>query len=155
MTPTGKLQLLLVEDSPADVFLVRRAMQEEGLDFTLEVAEDGETAIQMIDRVDTGACPTTPALVLLDVNVPRKSGSQVLQRVRSSPRCGGIPVVVISSSDSPTERRRAFELGATEYFCKPSSLLEFMKLGALVRRLHRQARGETSSAAGGAVTSSL
>ena len=141
---TESIPLLLVEDSPADVFLIRRAMQEEGLQFSLEVAEDGEAAIRFIAQIDEGLAPSVPHLMLIDVNVPRKSGSDVLQRVRSSPRVGNIPVVMISSSDSPAERRRASELGATAYFCKPSSLTEFMKLGKLVRELlagHRTLAG--------------
>jgi CheY-like chemotaxis protein len=128
---------MLVEDSPADVFLVKKAIEEAGLAFSLEVANDGESAIQMVDRIDAGDA-IVPSVLLLDVNVPRKSGNEVLQRLRQSRRCGNIPVVVISSSDSPEDRRRACELGAREYFRKPSSLAEFMQLGALVRRLHEE-----------------
>jgi CheY-like chemotaxis protein len=133
------LSLLLVEDSPADVFLIRRAMQEAGLEFSLDVAEDGEAAIRMISRVDDSTDSRAPSVILIDVNVPRRSGNEVLERVRQSPRCACVPVIMISSSDSAAERRRAFDLGATEYFCKPSSLPEFMKLGALVRSLHEAA----------------
>jgi CheY-like chemotaxis protein len=132
-----EISLLLVEDSPADVFLVETAMREEGLCFDLKVLEDGESAIQMIDRVDAEA-ERAPSFLLLDVNVPRKDGTQVLERVRRSPRCGKIPVVVISSSDAPADRQRALDMGATEYFRKPSTLVEFMQLGKVVRRLHEK-----------------
>lgn len=132
------LSLLLVEDSPADVYLVKEAIQEEGLRFQLQVVGDGEKAIQIIDRVDAGEGIAVPNLILLDMSVPRRNGIEVLQRVRSSPRCGKVPVVMISSSDSPVERKRAFELGATEYFRKPSTLTDFMQLGKLVRRLHEE-----------------
>lgn len=135
---TDRISLMLVEDSPADVYLVKEAMREEGLDCDLKVAEDGEMAIQIIDRVDQDAETPAPKLALLDINVPKKNGTQVLQRLRRSPRCGKIPVVMISSSDSPAERQRAFDLGATDYFRKPSSLKEFMQLGKLIRRLHEQ-----------------
>jgi CheY-like chemotaxis protein len=118
---------------------VMEAMRFEGLDVHLEVVNDGERAIQMLDRVDAGSESALPTLLLLDVNVPRKSGTEVLERLRRSPRCGEIPVVMISSSDSPLDRKRAFDLGATEYFHKPSSLMEFMQLGKLVRRLHEKA----------------
>lgn len=138
---TDRFSLLLVEDSPADVYLVREAMRQEGLNVDLEVAEDGERAMAIVDRVDAAPESQAPELMLLDINVPRRSGNQVLARVRGSLRCGHIPVVMISSSDSPAEQRRAFELGATAYFRKPSSLSEFMELGKLVRRLHEQARG--------------
>jgi DNA-binding response OmpR family regulator len=138
MTVDGleRLPVLLVEDSPADVFLVRRALQEEGLDFSLDVAEHGEAAIQMINRFDESIEQPAPKLILIDVNIPRTSGNEVLKRVRQSTRCSALPVIMISSSDSPDERRNAIEQGATEYFCKPSNLGEFMQLGKLVRRLH-------------------
>jgi len=131
-----QLSLLLVEDSPGDVFLVKEAIQKEGLSFQLEVADDGEAAIRILDRVDAGSESRTPSLMVLDVNVPRKDGKQVLERLRRSPRCGAIPVVMISSSDSPADRQRAIDLGANAYFRKPSTLAEFMQLGKLIRRLH-------------------
>jgi CheY-like chemotaxis protein len=138
------LSLLLVEDSPADVFLVREAMLQEGLNVEMEVAEDGERAIQILDQVDAGRVMRAPELMLLDINVPRRTGNQVLERIRSSPRCAHIPVVMISSSDSPAERNRAFQQGATAYFRKPSNLSEFMELGKLVRELHDQFRRPTA-----------
>jgi CheY-like chemotaxis protein len=138
---TERLSLLLVEDSPADVYLVREAMIQAGLCFDLEVAEDGERAIAIVDRVDAGPQTRAPEVMLLDINVPRRTGNEVLERIRRSPRCARIPVVMMSSSDSPAERRRAFDQGANAYFRKPSSLAEFMQLGKLVRELHQQSRG--------------
>lgn len=142
MTPNSReLSVLLVEDSPADVFLVREIIEGEGLRFHFEVVDDGEAAIRMLDRVDAGGGMAAPNLLLLDVNVPRKNGSQVLERFRQSPRCKDIPVVVISSSDSAADRQCAFELGATEYFRKPSTLAEFRQLGKIVRRLFEETDG--------------
>jgi chemotaxis family two-component system response regulator Rcp1 len=131
--------LLLVEDNPGDVFLVRHVIREEGLKLELKVAEDGEKAIQIIDRLDDGCETSGPELMLLDLNIPRRTGIQVLERLRRSVRYGKIPVVMISSSDSPGERQHALDVGATEYFHKPSNLAGFMQLGKLVRRLHEQA----------------
>ena len=135
-----QLSLLLVEDSPADVFLVREAMKEEGLSCQLEVADDGEKAIRILESVDAGT-QNVPNLLLVDLNVPRQSGTEVLERLRRSPRCSKTPVVMMSTSDTPVERKRAFDLGANEYFCKPSSLAEFMKLGQLLRRLLEEQYG--------------
>ncbi len=143
------LRLLLVEDSPADVFLVREAMQEAGIDFNMEVAEDGERAIHIIDQVDNGSASSCPNFIVLDRNLPRKTGDEVLKRVRRSPKCGNIPVVVITSSDVKAERDHALSLGATEYFCKPSNLGEFMQLGKLIRALHE--RNSANFVAGGRV----
>lgn len=133
-----EIRLLLVEDSPGDVYLIREAVRREGLNYHLEVADDGEVAIELLNRVDADPNEPAPALLLLDLNVPRRNGTEVLQRLRASARCGAIPVIMISSSDSPKERYRAFELGATEYFRKPSSLAEFMSLGKLIRRLYEE-----------------
>jgi CheY-like chemotaxis protein len=129
-----QLSLLVVEDSPADVFLVREALKEEGLSCHLKIADDGEKAIHILDEVDAGG-QDAPNLLLVDLNVPRQNGEHVLERLRRSPRYGKTPVVMMSTSDTAAERKRAFELGATEYFCKPSTLAEFMQLGKLVRIL--------------------
>lgn len=135
------ISLLLVEDSPADIFLVKEAMRSEGLTFQMEVAEDGESAIRFLDRIDANREMAPPSLILLDINIPRRSGTEVLERLRQTDRCRRVPVVVISSSDSPADRQGALELGACEYFRKPSTLDEFMQLGQLIRRLHeRKAR---------------
>jgi CheY-like chemotaxis protein len=135
-----RFSLLLVEDSPADVYLVREAMLHEGLNVDLNVVEDGEKAIEIVNRVDAGGETRAPELMLLDINVPRRTGNEVLERIRRSPRCARIPVLMISSSDSPAERGRAFALGANGYFLKPSSLSEFMQLGRVVRELRDQSR---------------
>ena len=135
-----KLMLLLVEDNPADVFLVREALREESLDCDLEVVDDGEQAIHFIDRVDAGG-QAPPDLLLLDLNVPRIGGEQVLRRLRQSRPCEGIAVVVMTSSDSPHDRKKAAELGAAEYFRKPANLDEFMALGKMVRRLAGKRHG--------------
>jgi CheY-like chemotaxis protein len=132
-----QLRLLLVEDSPADVFLVKEALREEGLNCEVEVAEDGEAAIAILDRVDGPGEGSPPNLLVVDLNLPRVDGSRVLERLRQSPRCGGIPVIVISSSDSMDDRRQATQLAA-EYFRKPSDLDQFMRLGKLIRSLHER-----------------
>lgn len=135
-----KLTLLLVEDNPADVFLVREALHEEGLDCDLEVLDDGEQAIQFFERVNEGG-QAPPDLLLLDLNVPRIGGERVLERLRQSQPCAGVAVVVITSSDSPRDRQKAADLGAAEYFRKPANLDEFMALGKLVRRLADKRHG--------------
>ncbi len=134
------LRLLLVEDNTADVFLVREALREEGLDCDLQVVDDGEQAIQFFERVDAGS-QAPPDLLLLDFNVPRVGGEQVLERLRTIQQCARIVVVVITSSDSPRDRQKATDLGAAEYFRKPANLDEFMALGKLVRRLAEKRHG--------------
>src|SRR6185295_15514564 len=123
-----KFRIILVEDAKPDVMLAREALKRGGLDFELSVLNDGEKAVELIDRLDNDQSAPIPDLVLLDLNLPKKSGLQVLERIRNSHRCSQIPVVVVTSSDSPRDRDQVTHLGATRYFQKPSNLDDLMKL---------------------------
>jgi CheY-like chemotaxis protein len=134
-------QILLIEDAEPDVFLVREALKEAGLDFELRILDDGEKAVEYFDRLDANAADPSPDVVLLDLNLPKVSGDQVLERLRRSPRCTRLPVIVVTSSDTPADKMRAARLGATRYFRKPSALDQFMQLGRLVRDLLETSAG--------------
>src|SRR5579872_2461550 len=129
------VDILLVEDAEPDVFLVREALRHSGLAFNLNVLDDGEKAIDFIDHLDRNDSAGCPRLVLLDLNLPKRTGDQILNHIRNSVRCKDVPVVIVTSSDSPKDKSQTTLLGATEYFRKPSRLDEFMMLGGLVRRL--------------------
>lgn len=131
---TEKPHVLLVEDNPADINLVEEALEEERLDCELHIMRDGARAIEFIEKMDADQQPT-PDVVLLDLNLPKISGEEVLKRVRSSPKCGHVKVIILSSSDRPKDRERALNLGASEYFRKPSGLAQFMLLGPKVRAI--------------------
>jgi len=125
--------ILLAEDNPGDVFLVRRALLKHGLEVDLIVVEDGQAALRFFDRADADETFARPDLILLDLNLPRTNGSRVLMRIRQSQRCGATPIIVVTSSDSPLDRDVAAKLGATHYFQKPGDLAGFMQLGRIVR----------------------
>jgi len=128
------ITILLAEDNPGDVFLVRRALQKHGLrDVELIVVEDGQAALRYIERVDADDSVFSPDLALLDLNLPRATGSRILLRIRQSRRCGRIPIIIVTSSDSPLDRDAAAQLGASSYFQKPGDLAGFMQLGQVVR----------------------
>lgn len=135
MTSLRLFTIVLVEDAEPDVFLVREALRQAGLNFQLNVLDDGEKAVDFIDTLDSDQSLHCPDLILLDLNLPKRSGDQILQHMRRSPRCGSIPVMVVTSSDSSKDRAESARLGATHYFRKPSRLDEFMQLGPLVRDL--------------------
>lgn len=120
--------ILLVEDNPADVLLIREALKSHDVAARIFVARDGEEGIRMVDEIDEARMPS-PELVILDLNLPRKSGFEVLARVRGSWRCGNKPVVVLSSSAAPRDREKAERLGASRYISKPSTLKEFLAIG--------------------------
>jgi len=124
---------LLAEDNPGDVFLIRRALQKHGLDVRLEVVEDGQAALRYLETVAQDEKTGAPDLALLDVNLPRASGSRILARIRQIPRCQAIPIIMVTSSDSPLDRDTAAKRGATGYFQKPGDLSGFMQLGQVVR----------------------
>lgn len=127
--------LLLVEDNAADANLVEEALVGEQLDSTLHILKDGTKAIEFIDRMDADDRHPNPDLVLLDLNLPKVSGEEVMRRLQRSPRRHGIKVLIISSSDAPADRDRALALGANGYFRKPADLDKFLELGSVVREL--------------------
>jgi CheY-like chemotaxis protein len=131
----GKAQLLLVEDNPADVELVEEALAEAAVDCSLSVVRDGRQAIDFIEHLEAQGEHCCPDLVLLDLNLPKVSGEEVLNRMRLSQKLRMAKVLIISSSDTPFDRERLIRLGANEYFHKPSSLKQFMELGPRVRAL--------------------
>lgn len=135
-----KLHIWLVEDSEADELLMRQALKMDGMDCDFQVSEDGEKAINFIEAIDKTDTGIYPHIVLLDLNLPRKGGARVLERIRQSPKCGCVPVVIVTSSDSPGDKGQAARLGATRYFQKPLDLGEFMKLGPLVREVLNNGR---------------
>jgi CheY-like chemotaxis protein len=127
--------ILLVEDNSGDVFLIRLALEESGIEHELHVVRDGEQAIDFVSRIgQPGGVPCLD-LVLLDLNLPKIEGPQVLIQLRSNPAHSFTPVIVVSSSDAESDRARFAGLLITRYFRKPNDLGEFMQLGALVREV--------------------
>jgi CheY-like chemotaxis protein len=128
-------RILLVEDAEADVYLVRESLGLCGLHVDLSVMDDGEKAVDFIEEADRDEDAVLPHLMLLDLNLPKKSGGQVLERLRKSQRMSELPVIILTSSDSPRDKATAAQLRATDYFRKPSNLDDFMRLGGVVREL--------------------
>jgi two-component system, chemotaxis family, response regulator Rcp1 len=131
----GRVRILLVEDNAGDVFLVRRALEKRGLRPDFTVARDGEEAIRLLDQAAERSAPDQPELVLLDLNLPKINGVQILYHLRHTPAFADTPVIVITSSDSPADRERAMALGANIYFRKPTDLDSFMQFGRVVEDL--------------------
>jgi len=130
-------EILLAEDNPADVYLIRAALDEHGVNLALQVAADGSQVLRIIDQQDV-LDETQLRLIILDLNLPRHDGIEILQRLRGSERLARVPVVVLTSSDSPRDRVAAHELGAAEFLRKPSNLEQFLSLGAVFKELLEQ-----------------
>jgi CheY-like chemotaxis protein len=134
----GKKLLLLVEDNSADVFLVEQAIEFHQVPVRLVVAEDGEQAWRYLENLAANPDLPCPDVVLLDLNLPKRSGAEVLEELRKSSRCPDMPVIVLTSSDSAYDRQRAASLGANRYFRKPTSYREFLEIGAILKEVLTQ-----------------
>jgi CheY-like chemotaxis protein len=125
------LQILLAEDNSGDVALIEQALQEHHIQHALHVVRDGGEAIDFVLRMGTPGRPC-PDLVLLDLNLPKVEGAQVLAEIRKRSECSETPVIVVTSSDAPRDKEKLAKLGVTRYFKKPSDIDEYMKLGVTV-----------------------
>jgi CheY-like chemotaxis protein len=134
MLNPGSLFIVLVDDNPGDVYLVREALATYEVNSRILIAKDGDEAIRFLDQIDAEELPC-PDLLVLDLNLPRKTGFQVLERVRSSPECGTKPVAILSSSYALADRQKAERLGASRYICKPSNLHDFMLIGKELKEM--------------------
>jgi chemotaxis family two-component system response regulator Rcp1 len=124
-----------VEDNQADVFLMREALRAARLPADLEVVNDGEKAVQFFEAADRDPNARCPAFIILDLNIPRIHGTEVLSRLRQSRTCSGAIVLIVTSSDSNKDREEAARLGANGYFRKPSRYQAYLELGNIVRTM--------------------
>jgi len=129
------IRILVAEDNPGDVELVKEALREYEVECELHVARDGGEAQRYIERLGKYADAPRPDLLLLDLNLPKANGFELFQLFRAHELCAGTPVIIMTSSSAPRDRERAAALGAARYFCKPCELTEFLKLGFVVREL--------------------
>jgi two-component system response regulator len=113
---------------------VTEALEYHELKYQLHVASDGLKAANYICRINSEETVPCPDLLLLDLNLPKKDGFEVLELFRAHPLCASNPVIVISSSGAPRDRERVAEFGA-HFFRKPIDLDDFMELGAVVRQV--------------------
>jgi two-component system, chemotaxis family, response regulator Rcp1 len=143
----GRPLILVVEDNKGDVFLIREAIRAAELDAELYIVQDGERALRFIEQVDANESLACPRLVIMDINLPKKQGGEVLEQMRKSRRCADAVTIVVTSSDSDKDREAMAKLGAREYFRKPSQYDDFMKLGDVIKRLLSEVpeKGQSSS----------
>jgi CheY-like chemotaxis protein len=138
-------QILIAEDNAADVYLIREALREHGVDCELLIASDGAAVLRFISAERAEENARGLGLIILDLNLPRHDGTEILQRLRESSQFAHVPVAVLTSSDSPRDRLVASQLGAACYLRKPSNLEQFLSLGAVFKGLLEQ-RKATSAA---------
>jgi two-component system, chemotaxis family, response regulator Rcp1 len=129
MSATGKpIEILLVEDNPADVRLTQEALKEGKVRNNLFIARDGIEAIEYLRKVGKHANATRPDLILLDLNLPRKDGREVLADIKRDADLKHIPVVVLTTSSAEADIFKSYDLHANCYITKPVDLDQFVKV---------------------------
>ncbi|MCP3705569.1 response regulator [Paraburkholderia sp. CNPSo 3274] len=125
--------ILMVEDSPTDVMMTREALDYYKVLNPLHIAEDGVEAIEFLKREGKHATAPRPGLIILDLNLPRKSGQEVLQELKTDPELKNIPVVVLTTSKAEEDVAKSYGLHANCYITKP---VDFEKFVEVVRSIN-------------------
>jgi CheY-like chemotaxis protein len=120
------IDVLLVEDDPGDVLITREALEQHRIRNRLHVVSDGEQAIEFLRRAGDFASARRPGLILLDLNLPRRNGLEVLAEVKSDSELMPIPVVVLTTSEAQEDILRSYSLHANAYITKPVDFDRFM-----------------------------
>jgi CheY-like chemotaxis protein len=131
--PAGQpIEVLLVEDDPGDVLLIREAFDFNKVHNNLNVVSDGEQALDYLRGTGAYAGRTRPDLVLLDLNLPRKDGREVLAEVKTDPDLRTIPIVVLTTSEAEEDVLKSYQLHANAYVTKP---VDFERFVSIVRQI--------------------
>lgn len=125
---TRSIEILLVEDNPGDARLTIEAMREAKLSNRLHIVEDGVEAMQFLRREGRFGDAPRPDLILLDLNLPKKDGREVLAEIKSEPSLKRIPVVVLTTSRAEEDVLRTYDLHANCYVTKPVDIEQFIKI---------------------------
>jgi len=143
-----KANIVVIDDNPGDIELLRMALEGAGVDCTLSVLDNGRDAMEFVQRLGPFAGIPAPDLVILDLNLPSNDGVEILQAMRSGDAFPDVAVVVLSSSSSPREKSRAASLRVKRFIMKPPDLDAFMKIGVTLGELLAEKRSEEASAGG-------
>jgi two-component system, chemotaxis family, response regulator Rcp1 len=122
------IEILLAEDNPGDVDLTKEALEGGKVSNHLHVVDDGAKAIEFLKKRGAYVDAPRPDLILLDLNLPKKDGRQVLAEIKSAPELADIPVVILTTSDAEEDILRAYHLHANCYITKPVDFKQFMKV---------------------------
>ena len=131
------VRTLLVEDNGTDALIIREVLKSSGLVLEIRTVSDGAAALDSLDEF-------APGLILLDLNLPKISGLEVLAEIRRRDSLAGVPVVIVTSSNSARDVEAARELHIAAYFCKPHTLAKFMELAEIIREILGAAANEIS-----------
>ncbi|MBI3398381.1 MAG: response regulator [Deltaproteobacteria bacterium] len=122
------IEILMVEDSPADIRLTKEAFKDAKMLNNVHVVSDGEEAMAFLQHIGKHANAPRPDLILLDLNVPKKDGREVLAEIKKDPDLKRIPVVILTTSDDEKDVLKAYNLHVNAYIKKPVDLEQFMRI---------------------------
>lgn len=125
--------VLLVEDNPSDVHFIRRSFQRCAPELNLHCLEDGDRALEFLLKKGNFTSAHSPDLLILDLNVPKTDGYEVLRIVRNESKLKLLPVIVLTTSSSVEDRERAQRLGANAYLTKPDSFEDYDKITSAIQ----------------------
>ena len=129
MTPAGRpIEVLLIEDDPGDVLITRGAFEHHKIHNTLRVARDGQEGLDYLYQRGSHNGATRPDLILLDLNLPKYDGHQLLEKIKSDPELCHIPVIVLTTSAAEEDILRSYRLHANAYVTKPVGFEQFMNV---------------------------
>ena len=119
------IEILLIEDNEGDVFLTKRAFKQARIINNIEVARDGELAIQMLNKQGEYKDNKKPDIIFLDINLPKKDGKQVLAEIKANDNLKRIPVIILTSSKAEQDVLKTYDLHASGYIVKPIDISQF------------------------------
>lgn len=142
---TGAFQILIVEDNPCDVFLIQYALGEHKLKAECVVLTDGEQCFTYLNGLTENPGSGSPDLILLDLHVPKRDSTEIMDHLNSHDSLTHIPVIALSSSALLQDKNDAEKRGAVHYFHKAPSLDEFVELGAIIKKVLGRTSGKPLS----------
>jgi CheY-like chemotaxis protein len=138
LSPSSPFEVLVVDDDPGDVMIIEEALASHGIGSTLHVVADGVYAMEFLRQEGSHAGAPRPHLVLLDLNMPRKSGREVLEEIAEDRELASIPVVVLTTSAADEDVLRSYDLHANAYVTKPVDFAEFEDVVCQIERFYGQ-----------------
>ena len=129
------LTIILVEDEPVDVHLIRWVLDAHALPYELQVIDNADRAAEVVDQLAQQEQRREPTMILLDLHLPQRDGKELLRQIKTIPHGPDLPVVVVTGDANPRERAAALALGADGFFVKPFHLTPYMELGEIIKTL--------------------
>jgi CheY-like chemotaxis protein len=135
LAPSPPLTIIVVDDNPVDVYLIRWVLDAHELSYDLQVLDNGDDAVAVCNQLAQQEHRRSPTIILLDLYLPQRDGKELLRHLKAIPHGADIRVVVVTGSTNPKDRAETLALGADGFFVKPFHLTQYMQLGDIIKSL--------------------